>query len=314
MRRVQDELDRLLPAVGLRATRGEGAVAPYDDLIWKLHQEGTYYFSADSLMRECEQAGLATEISPPSPAPHTVGVRSFKRPGVELANQSDDLLCLLDAFDGRFLLPDESWGSVHARMDEFFRRIVAAHRVFRLHLDAHASLAFVAGYLLDAKQGLDISLVQSSRGGVQVWSTATGGKAAGADLSIQEISAGEGDDVALALGITHDVTPDVEQFLTESSPGIGRIIAAQPREGTGQSAVRDSNHAIAIADELARRLKARSIRERAARLHIFAAAPNALMFMLGQLAKGGGHITLYEFDFEGLEGGGYKPSLTVPVE
>ncbi|SAL09202.1 hypothetical protein AWB64_00101 [Caballeronia sordidicola] len=48
-------------------------------------------------------------------------------------------------------------------------------------------------------------------------------------------------------------------------------------------------------------------------LHLFIAAPNAFTFFLGQRQPGLGKITLYEYDFEGANGGGYKPSLSLPI-
>jgi hypothetical protein len=47
-------------------------------------------------------------------------------------------------------------------------------------------------------------------------------------------------------------------------------------------------------------------------LHIFAAAPNALLFFLGQLSHGLGRIQLYEHDFETGLPGAYIPSILLP--
>ena len=46
---------------------------------------------------------------------------------------------------------------------------------------------------------------------------------------------------------------------------------------------------------------------------VFVAAPNAFTFFLGQRQPGLGKTTLYEYDFEGANGGGYRPSLTLPI-
>ncbi len=48
-------------------------------------------------------------------------------------------------------------------------------------------------------------------------------------------------------------------------------------------------------------------------LHLFIAAPNAFTFLLGQRQPSLGKTPLYEFDFEGAHGGGYKTSLSLPV-
>jgi hypothetical protein len=48
-------------------------------------------------------------------------------------------------------------------------------------------------------------------------------------------------------------------------------------------------------------------------LHLLIAAPNAFTFFLGQRQPGLGKVTLYEYDFEGANDGGYKPSLSLPI-
>jgi hypothetical protein len=45
---------------------------------------------------------------------------------------------------------------------------------------------------------------------------------------------------------------------------------------------------------------------------LFSAAPNALLFFLGQHREALGRIQLYEFDFEGSRGGDYAASLRLP--
>jgi hypothetical protein len=49
----------------------------------------------------------------------------------------------------------------------------------------------------------------------------------------------------------------------------------------------------------------------APKTHIFLAAPNAFSFFLGQHQRAIGTVTLYEWDFERLRGGGYSVSLSI---
>ena len=46
--------------------------------------------------------------------------------------------------------------------------------------------------------------------------------------------------------------------------------------------------------------------------HVFLAGPNGFAFYLGQHQQAIGPATGYEFDFDGMRGGGYKPGLSVP--
>jgi hypothetical protein len=77
--------------------------------------------------------------------------------------------------------------------------------------------------------------------------------------------------------------------------------------------VLDGNHALFLAEELAVLLKQRSREERASRLHIFASAPNGLMFFLGQMGKAFGPCELYEYHFESNALGAYQASLSFPI-
>ena len=46
--------------------------------------------------------------------------------------------------------------------------------------------------------------------------------------------------------------------------------------------------------------------------HLRRAAPNAFMFFLGQLAKGFGPCTVYEYDFDTNAPGAYQASISFP--
>ncbi|WP_146749868.1 SAVED domain-containing protein, partial [Paraburkholderia bryophila] len=71
-------------------------------------------------------------------------------------------------------------------------------------------------------------------------------------------------------------------------------------------------HAFDLAEALALQINQNRIQSRPA-LHLFIAAPNAFTFFFGQRQPGLGKATLYEYDFEGTNGGGYTPSLSLPI-
>jgi hypothetical protein len=73
------------------------------------------------------------------------------------------------------------------------------------------------------------------------------------------------------------------------------------------------DHALELTQQLVPRAARRTPAERAGTLHLFAAAPNALLFYLGQLAHGLGRTTMYEYDFDSLRPGAYTSSLTFPL-
>jgi len=158
-----------------------------------------------------------------------------------------------------------------------------------------------------------MNILQFGRGRMEPWSTSAAGSGESADIAFEDIQLGAGDDVAVALAITHDLVDDVKQHITDACLPIGRMLAIRPKNGPGQGGVRNAAHALAIADEVTALIKKRSPDERKGCLHLFAASPNTLIFLLGQLSKSFGSVTLYEYDFEQTRGGGYEPSLTLPL-
>ncbi len=326
--RLQDELELKLPAVGLRVISGDGAQSPYEQLIWRLNEEETYYFHPDALRHECERAGLAIDrplAKPQRPksrpprgksaahrgwsGPRRCAVRSFKRPGVDLADTADDLLSLLEFFDGRFLHAECSWNAVYEQLEPFLTSVLSKDNAFDLLLDTHTSLAFAIGTLLHAKLGLDLNVLQRLPSGVEPWSTRAATSPVEPGVAVEEVGLGLGSDVAIALGITHDVVSEVRQHIVDVGIPARRILAVRLTAGSGQAAVRGGEHALSIAEEVARLIKQRA---RGSQLHIFAAAPNTLVFFLGQLCVNNG-VTLYEYDFERIRSSGYEVSLSLPA-
>ena len=118
-------------------------------------------------------------------------------------------------------------------------------------------------------------------------------------------------DVAIAVSVTRDVLADVRSFVA-GLPDIGLVIDARPEVGIGPRVIADADHAVALADVLADLLRAHRPTA-GGTTHLFIAAPNALAFFLGQHRGALGKIQLYEFDFEGEQGGSYTPSVRLPA-
>ena len=118
--------------------------------------------------------------------------------------------------------------------------------------------------------------------------------------------------MAVAVCLTHDVVQAVKSHLSVLSPEVGSLLIARPTCGAGARSVVCGQHAFDLAETLALQINEKRIGHRPP-LHLFIAAPNAFTFFLGQRQPGLGKTTLYEYDFEGANGGGYKPSLSLPI-
>ena len=130
-------------------------------------------------------------------------------------------------------------------------------------------------------------------------------------LGIFETTATPDGDIVVAVGLTHNVADAVKAYPAGGGAGSDHRSCRRRQRGS----VRSGRHTFDLAEALTAEIK--RLRESASggdrRIHIFMAAPGAFSFVLGQRQVALGHVTLYEFDFEGAQGGSYQPSLTFPV-
>ena len=87
------------------------------------------------------------------------------------------------------------------------------------------------------------------------------------------------------------------------------MLDARLEGGPSGIGVVDGSHAWQIAETLSAELR-KYVGSRKRRVHLFAAAPNAVVFFIGQ-QLGLGNMTTYEFDFEGKRGGGYQETWSL---
>jgi hypothetical protein len=304
---------------GFRPMKGQQISNPYDDLIAKAYYAGMREFDRQSLQELAEREGLWE--GPPrreEDRPRVVAVRSFTRWTQQIADAADAFLDLAPLFSGRVILDDAHWSNhVLPQLAEFLESAVGGeHPTYDLHVDAHTSIAFAAGYAL-AKVPAVVTPVQRTGPSSSIrWSPAPARPSATALWSVTEHprSGGEPGHLALALGVTHEVVEDVRSYLDRTGSTVGRVLEIVPSTGVGRFAVRDGAHAWALADELAKLLRGyRHQRALGSPLHVFASVPNALMFFVGQHAPAFGPCQLYEYDYDGGVLGAYSPSLRLPT-
>jgi hypothetical protein len=275
------------------------------------------------------QAGVPPANPAPSPPwqeePRRLGLRSFKDTGdslidgQEMEREGAKVLDLRPHFkgqDGRRIGRPSWWQSrIFPELRGFLAEFAAERRPLHLNFAAHATIAFAAGYCLNVKSGLDITIRQRGKKGGD-WHPETGVVPKGPlfkdepDLPRDPAAR----DVAFAVGITHSVVEDVELYLGRENIAVRRILPVTLAAGPGQAGVRDGLHALALAEDLAAKIRRRTVHEHEGVLHLFLSAPNALLFFLGQLARDFGPIQLYEHEFGAQKRGAYLPSLRLPVK
>jgi hypothetical protein len=254
--------------------------------------------------------------TPGTPEPLRLAIRSFKDPYLGDNQPPDDLLDLTEFFNGRYIKEQALWQTeVYPGLAEFLRRYERERRPLILDFAAHLTIAFAAGYYLEAKSGMQTTVLQRSQKGVDRWKAEAGPARPGplwcdeADLELSPKSTA----VAIAISATHPIMDDVRLYLRRSRRAVGRLVPATIYPKPSSTSVEDGQHALQLAQDLSLKIRERSVEERRRPLHLFAATPNAILFFLGQLSRSFGTIQLYEHDLPSGKPGDYIPSLLLPV-
>lgn len=304
--------DRLWRA-GLQPIDWTKDTVPYDDLALKCIMNGKTKFDAASLRDICRREGLLAD-SRPSRNQQALGVRSFMRFAEHLEDECDSFICLAKHFDGRQILDHDLWEqAIFPEMESFLGNGQDRQNERHLHLECHLSVAYGAGYILHRSSGVIAFPIQKGRT-VATWkpSNPSSEKYLEKQWSVDRIDDPDtGKDLVVSVSITHDIRKDVESSLRAMSISPSVFLDFRPASGVGASSVQGPDHAIALAEQLQQLIVTeRKKIGRVITAHLFAAAPNGLMFFLGQLGRAIDPVRLYEFDFQG--GSGYAPSLSFP--
>lgn len=314
-----DELGRnlnwRLKANGLRPVLDESLGHTYDELTRKMLQENLNELNAASMRDLCRREGLIIE-PPKTDARVSIGIRSFLRWAEDLGNQTQSLLCLCERFEGRHIRDPQDWSSrVFTGLASFLSEHLTRGGAYRLHLDAHSTIAFAAGYLLPEKMGIAVDVVQHSGCGTSDWryGNEQNDHSQNWIISCEDLGGPNAEDIALGIGLTHDIRNDVMEYVRSALPSTGRLIVAMPTQGPSSSLVRDGGHAETLANGLIHHLRAQAAGSNPIpHLHLFLAAPNGFTFCLGRKMQPFPNWTFYEHDFGSGKTGAYSPSITNP--
>ena len=247
-----------------------------------------------------------------SPKRTSIDIKSFTRGAVHL---EDETMCLslLDKFDGRNLKNGYNWNyDIYLKLRNFLIENTNNKHAYQVYLNTHASIAFATGRILDSKSGINVFPIQKSvTNGNELWDVKLSSKRNYSNWNVSdEIFDEKQSDSALILNVTRPIYNDVVGYIKEKNISIKRIINCTLSEvGATNFSIEDGNHAAALANSVYNAIAQRTTAERRAKLHIFASAPNAFMFFLGQNSRGFGKCVLYEYDFEQRDSCSYSPSI-----
>lgn len=284
----------------------------YDGLAQALKSRRLSSFTRETLRAVLQEEGLLSDVIRAADPALQVAIRTFHGLAADLSSASpENTLSLTDAFTQRYLRDDQSWqADIGPRVRTFLTEMVRKSGQLRLTLDAHASIAFLAGSVLDVKSGVDVTLVQKGRVGLREWRADDGSEKGSAGLSVATHKLGDGVEMAVAIGISRSTEAATAAYAAKELPNVGTLLTLAMPTGPGQQNVAGGGHAAALAEQIANAIRdARSDPD--ALVHIFAACPNSVLFFLGQEHRGIAPCVVYEFDFDRAGNKSYQPSFVI---
>lgn len=305
--------DRLAVA-GLRPPPDDRAASQYESLVQRFLMDKRASFGRDTFRRLCEIEGLLADAREQSRRSHTVGVRSFLRFAENLDEEAATVVSVVDQFSGRHPIGEGSWPASGSQVEKGLtapelQKKLRAHE-HEVMLECHGSLALLAGYEMSRNSGALVYPVQKP--GRVLWKPT--GSYAGEMWARDELTLdAAAKNVIVSLSVTHDVRPDVDAYVRASGLAAVARVDLRPAKGYGPTAIEGADHAAALAAALVEELrKARPART--AVVHLFSAAPNSLLFFLGQHREAIGRVQIYEFDFSLERDGSYAASIAIPLD
>src|SRR5574340_350782 len=310
---LRSEINLKARFVGLLACTATDSDFRYDELARQLKARKLSALNREAMLQFCRDEGL---LAPASTTPDSflpIAIRSFLGPAADIVGATpDNTLLLTDDFRQRYLRGGRDWqADIRPRVEAFLRDAVLKSPKLRLILDAHASIAFLAGMVLDLKSGVDIEVVQKGRVGPQTWRANDGTDAKGAVFDVTEETVGAGCHIAIAISVAHSAIPQARQYVANNLPQVGKLISFSLPSGPGQQTVVGGGHAARLAEQISNYLRQTKAHDLEAVVHIFAACPNTLLFFLGQGHQGIAPCVVYEFDFDRKGSKTYQPSFVI---
>lgn len=316
--RFGEDLNLHLGLAGLAPVSQGSGTNPYDDLGRKFIQDGLVKFTRSDIERICKEAGLWVGRTVEEPDAVRIGIRSFWRYAERLEDETDASLCLLHHFNGRFPKESEAWNTaITPEVTAFLRTHVKPPKQYHIRLQTHGTVAFLAGWELNPKSGVDIVPVQDNLTGRHVWRpeiiTAENEKRYAVwQVAKAQLGQQGGPDIVLAISVTHNIEKDALRYAQQNLKTACEFVHCS-LPALGPDSIRDGTHAQLLANKICDLVGA--LRREYVPLgviHIIFAMPNGLAFIIGRLAHGFGEIKLYEFDFEATKD--YRLSLSMPPD
>lgn len=314
LQQLREDLDPYLYMAGLRRVPPHQSAFVYDAVVFEWMSQGRREFDRATLREACRAEDLLGDDGTNRAA--VFGVKSFEHATDRIEDRCAAVLNLLPDFLERQIRPEADWrATLYPRLKTFLLAAAKSGDRLRLILDAHLTLSFAAGSVLNRKSGRLVEIEQRTPTKT-VWSPDD--REPETDWPSWKFAAetinAHGSEIAVAVGLTHDVSEAVRSYVRRTLLDVKTLLIALPSTGSNARSVVCGRHAFDLSESLTAEIKRLRDNENIrTSMHLFVAGPGAFTFYLGQQQPAMGATTLYEYDFEGSQSGTYEPSLAIPV-
>lgn len=310
---LRDQINQKATYLGVMGVSAANSDFRFDELARQLKVRKLNGLNRESLVQVCREEGLIVEKLRDGDGALPVAIRTFLGPAADVSDATpENTLVLTEHFRQRYLQEGRDWqNDLRPLVEQFLRCVVPRAPRMKLILDAHASIAFLAGSVLDVKSAVQVSLVQKGRVGARIWRPDDSSDDSGKCFDAAVHALGGNDDIAVAVSVAQPVEAHVRRYLAEHLPQIGELLTFGFPEGAGHQVVAGGAHAAALAEQVANRVRAARQDHPDAVAHIFAAVPNSMMFFLGQHHQSIAPCVVYEYDFDRKGNKSYHPSIVI---
>ena len=312
---LKREMKRGIQLAGMKPIDPTVTHTVYDDLAWKLFEQGYHSFDKEAFNLMIQEEQL---MAPPATEHSEISIQSFS----QFARRPHDLLAahldLRPFFDERFPKEDSYWNKeIPEQISAFMldEKLMELPQPIHIFFDCHLSMAFLSGHLISPKHGIQIIPTQKSSSTYELWEP----NASGTETDLWTFqTVGEIDkELILGISVTHQIHHHLKSYIAaEGLSEVPQILVCLTGEtGTALSVVSGGGQAWQLGYQLEKRLREMRVHT-CRKIHLFFSGPVALGYILGHTLR---HITrcvqLYEYDFEGQRGDQrYYPSLRIPYQ
>lgn len=274
---LRDQINLKAQTVGVMAVSAGDSDFRYDELARQLKIRRLNALNRESLIQFCREEGMVVDRRAPSDPALPIAIRSFLGPAADVSDATpENTLLLTDHFRQRYLQDGRDWQrDLKPLVEDFLRGAVRKAPRLQLILDAHASIAFLAGSVLDVKSAIEVRLVQKGRVGARVWHADDGTATNPARFAVERHKISPGREIGVAISVAQSVEAQARQYIANQLTGLGELVTFNLPDGPGHQAVSGGGHAAALAEQVAHVVRQVKEDDADTVVHVFAAVQTA---------------------------------------